>query len=149
MSGEHLAESGEDRGSTRREFVKATVVGAVGLTVGYKPSSTDATGGKAPPPAPHNPRTYDAMPTRNLGNTRYRKGDVTGKRTERGRRVLMMPVSDDALKDWTQPPCAPKTDSSCQPGCVVGAVLALSAPFELPWRVAPEMGRKGGTEKGT
>lgn len=72
MSGEHLSEARQSRGLTRREFVKAPVVGAVGLTVGYKPSSTDATGGKAPPPASHNPRTYDAMPTRNVGETRHR-----------------------------------------------------------------------------
>jgi hypothetical protein len=58
-------------GATRREFVKATMAGAVGLTVASQASAAQATG---EPPAPYNPRTFGAMPTRNLGRTGYRVG---------------------------------------------------------------------------
>jgi hypothetical protein len=61
----------EQQGSTRREFVKATVAGAVGAAVGIQATRADAS---LPPSLPHNPRTYGAMPTRNLGKTGHRVG---------------------------------------------------------------------------
>jgi uncharacterized protein len=71
MAEEHPVRKTEQEGSTRREFVKATVAGAVGVTVGYQALRTEAT---VPHPAPHNPRTFAAMPTRNLGKTGHRVG---------------------------------------------------------------------------
>ena len=61
----------ENSGSTRRAFVKTAVTGAVGMAVGYQASRTEAT---VPHPAPHNPRTFATMPTRNLGKTGHRVG---------------------------------------------------------------------------
>jgi len=66
--------AGEPRGSTRREFVKTTVAGAVGVTVGSQVSRGEADVLKAPPGGPFNARTFGAMPTRNLGKTGYRVG---------------------------------------------------------------------------
>lgn len=62
------------KGSTRREFVKATVAGAVGVTVGYQISDSAAEVPKAPSGVPFNERTFAAMPTRNLGKTGHRVG---------------------------------------------------------------------------
>src|SRR5512136_1968867 len=64
----------DQQGSTRREFVKTTVAGAVGVTVGYQVSRSEADVPKAPPGVPFNERTFAAMPTRNLGLTGYRVG---------------------------------------------------------------------------
>jgi hypothetical protein len=59
--------------TTRRDFVRAGVAGAVGLAVGGQAARSE---GVAPMPAsaPFNPRTHAAMPTRNLGKTGYRVG---------------------------------------------------------------------------
>jgi len=62
-----------DNGS-RREFVKAGLAGAVGLALGSQsPASAHSPAAEQPAP-PYNPRTFDAMPTRNLGKTGYRVG---------------------------------------------------------------------------
>jgi len=71
---EQYAVTTDQQGSTRREFVKATVAGAVGVTVGYQASRSEADVPKAPPGVPFNERTFAAMPTRNLGKTGYRVG---------------------------------------------------------------------------
>ena len=62
-----------DNGS-RREFVKAGLAGAVGFALGSQSlaSAHSAAAEQAAPP--YNPRTFDAMPTRNLGKTGYRVG---------------------------------------------------------------------------
>ena len=64
----------EKHGSTRREFVKTAMAGAVGVTVGYQASRSEADVPKAPPGGPFNERTFAAMPTRNLGKTGHRVG---------------------------------------------------------------------------
>jgi predicted aldo/keto reductase-like oxidoreductase len=64
----------EKQGSTRRDFVKAGVAGAVGVTVGFQASPSEADMSQGPPGAPFNERTFSAMPTRNLGKTGYRVG---------------------------------------------------------------------------
>jgi predicted aldo/keto reductase-like oxidoreductase len=64
----------EKQGSTRREFVKTAMTGAVGVTVGYQVSRSEADVPKAPPGGPFNERTFAAMPTRNLGKTGHRVG---------------------------------------------------------------------------
>jgi aryl-alcohol dehydrogenase-like predicted oxidoreductase len=62
-----------DSGS-RREFVKAGLAGAVGFALGSQgPASAHSPDAQQPAP-PYNPRTFDAMPTRNLGKTGYRVG---------------------------------------------------------------------------
>ncbi len=61
-------------GCSRRDFVVAGVTGAVGLTLGSQiPASAQAPAAEQPAP-PYNPRTFAAMPTRNLGRTGYRVG---------------------------------------------------------------------------
>jgi predicted aldo/keto reductase-like oxidoreductase len=73
--GEHKPTKGtEKQSSTRREFVKTAVAGAVGVTVGYQVSRSEADVPKAPPGGPFNERTFAAMPTRNLGKTGHRVG---------------------------------------------------------------------------
>jgi len=73
--GEHKPTKGtEKQGSTRREFVKTAMTGAVGVTVGYQVSRSEADVPKAPPGGPFNERTFAAMPTRNLGKTGHRVG---------------------------------------------------------------------------
>jgi hypothetical protein len=64
----------EQQRSTRRQFVKTTVAGAVGVTVGCQVSRSEANVPKAPPGLPFNERTFAAMPTRNLGKTGHRVG---------------------------------------------------------------------------
>jgi predicted aldo/keto reductase-like oxidoreductase len=72
---EHKPVMGAERqGSTRREFVKTAMSGAVGVTVGYQASRSEANVPKAPPGGPFNERTFAAMPTRNLGKTGHRVG---------------------------------------------------------------------------
>jgi len=71
---EQYAVTTDQQGSTRREFVKATVAGAVGVTVGYQASRSEADVPKVPLGLPFNERTFAAMPTRNLGKTGYRVG---------------------------------------------------------------------------
>ena len=72
---EHQPPKGrEKQGSTRREFVKTAMTGAVGVTVGYQVSRSEADVPKAPPGGPFNERTFAAMPTRNLGKTGHRVG---------------------------------------------------------------------------
>jgi hypothetical protein len=59
---------------SRREFVKTGVAGAMGITLGYQiPASAKAHTAEELA-APYNPRTFAAMPTRNLGKTGYRVG---------------------------------------------------------------------------
>lgn len=60
-------------GASRREFVKAAAAGAVGLAVGAQAARSEAAG-PAAGAGPYNPRTFAAMPTRNLGRTGYRVG---------------------------------------------------------------------------
>ena len=60
--------------STRRDFFKLGVTGAVGLTVGQQLSKTQELKGSNKPQAPYNERTHKMMPTRNLGKTGYRVG---------------------------------------------------------------------------
>ena len=74
MNDERPSKTAENRGATRREFVKASVAGAVGLTLGYQASRADADAPKPQLLAPYNARTVSAMPTRNLGKTGYRVG---------------------------------------------------------------------------
>jgi hypothetical protein len=70
-----------DEGSTRRQFVRTTVAGAVGVTVGYQASRGDENAPKAPSGAPFTERTFAAMPTRNLGKTGYRRRCASGARS--------------------------------------------------------------------
>lgn len=65
----------DDRdGCSRREFVMSGVAGAVALTLGNQiPASAQSQTSEQPAP-PYNPRTFAAMPTRNLGQTGYRVG---------------------------------------------------------------------------
>jgi len=59
---------------SRRDFVKTGVASAVGLALGAQ-SQTSAQAPAAEQAAvPYNPRTFGAMPTRNLGRTGYRVG---------------------------------------------------------------------------
>jgi predicted aldo/keto reductase-like oxidoreductase len=74
MQAEHPTNDAENPGSTRREFVKTGVAGAVGVTVGYRATASAADVAGAQRPAPYNERTSSAMPTRNLGKTGYRVG---------------------------------------------------------------------------
>ncbi len=60
--------------STRRDFFKLGVSGAVGLTVGQQLSEHATVKGSNKPGAPYNERTHKMMPTRNLGKTGYRVG---------------------------------------------------------------------------
>jgi predicted aldo/keto reductase-like oxidoreductase len=60
--------------STRRDFFKLGVTGAVGLTVGQQLSKTQELKGSNAPQTPYNERTHTMMPTRNLGKTGYRVG---------------------------------------------------------------------------
>src|SRR6516165_468857 len=60
-----------DRNSSRREFLKTTGVVTAGLVAGSLAAGANAS---ATTFEPHNPRTNDAMPTRNLGKTGYRVG---------------------------------------------------------------------------
>jgi len=72
---EHQPPQGtEKQGSTRREFVKTAMAGAVGVTVGYQASRSEADVPKTPPGGPFNERTFAAMPTRNLSKTGHRVG---------------------------------------------------------------------------
>jgi len=68
------AEKAEREGATRRDFVKAGVAGAVGLTIGQQASNANHNPAAQRPAPPYNPRTHLAMPTRNLGETGYRPG---------------------------------------------------------------------------
>jgi hypothetical protein len=74
MGGHKPAKGTELQGATRREFVKTAMAGAVGVTVGYQASRSEADVPKAPPGGPFNERTLAAMPTRNLGKTGHRVG---------------------------------------------------------------------------
>ena len=61
----------------RRSFLKTGGALAAGLLVPAAAASaadTDTPHNKALPPLPFNPRTHDAMPTRNLGKTGYKVG---------------------------------------------------------------------------
>jgi hypothetical protein len=59
---------------SRREFVKAGLAGAVGFALGSQsPASAHSPAAEQLAP-PCNPRTFAAMPTRNLGKTGYRVG---------------------------------------------------------------------------
>ncbi len=58
----------------RRSFLKTGGALAAGLLVPTAASATDMTPVKTLPPLPFNPRTHDAMPTRNLGKTGYKVG---------------------------------------------------------------------------
>jgi len=69
-------EDPEGTRATRREFVKASVAGAVGLTVGMQAAGSEAQAPKTEPAAPYNERTFAAMPTRNLGADRLPGGDL-------------------------------------------------------------------------
>jgi len=61
-------------GCSRREFVVTGVTGAAGFTLGSQiPASAHSPAAEQPAP-PYNPRTFAAMPTRNLGKTGYRVG---------------------------------------------------------------------------
>jgi aryl-alcohol dehydrogenase-like predicted oxidoreductase len=61
-------------GFSRRDFVRTGVAGAVGLAVGSQAgASADPAPAEQQAP-PYNPRTFGAMPTRNLGRTGYRVG---------------------------------------------------------------------------
>lgn len=60
--------------SSRREFVRNTVAGAVALSVGAQVTPAPAAPQVAGQTPPFNPRTFGAMPTRNLGRTGYRVG---------------------------------------------------------------------------
>jgi uncharacterized protein len=62
-----------DVSTTRRDFVKTGVAGAVGLSLGGQIAGARGQAEQQIPP-PYNPRTYMAMPTRNLGRTGYRVG---------------------------------------------------------------------------
>jgi len=73
MGGEQIDRQEHEHDTTRRDFVKAGMAGAVGLAVGAAAAGSEAV--VAPPPgAPFNERTFAAMPTRNLGKTGYRVG---------------------------------------------------------------------------
>jgi len=61
-------------GFSRREFVTTSVAGAIGLTLGSQIRATAHTPAEEQPAPPYNPRTFAAMPTRNLGKTGYRVG---------------------------------------------------------------------------
>jgi aryl-alcohol dehydrogenase-like predicted oxidoreductase len=74
MSEQDAVTTTEPSGATRRAFVKTAMAGAVGVTVGYQASRTEANVPKALPGVPFNERTFAAMPTRNLGKTGYRVG---------------------------------------------------------------------------
>ncbi len=58
----------------RRSFLKTGGALAAGLLVPTAASATDTTPAKTLPPLPFNPKTHDAMPTRNLGKTGYKVG---------------------------------------------------------------------------
>jgi len=71
---ENSKQSTDSQSSSRRDFVKVGLTGAMGLTLGKQVSGTDR---KRPGPQssiPFNPRTQTAMPTRNLGKTGYKVG---------------------------------------------------------------------------
>jgi len=70
---EHSKNSNRD-GYSRREFVKAGVAGAVGMTLGSQLAAPAQSPVAEQPAAPYNPRTFAAMPTRNLGRTGHRVG---------------------------------------------------------------------------
>ncbi|HXE76113.1 MAG TPA: aldo/keto reductase [Candidatus Xenobia bacterium] len=55
-------------GVDRRDFLKLGTAATLGFFAGALPAGAQ----KALPPLPENPRTRDAMPTRNLGKTGYR-----------------------------------------------------------------------------
>lgn len=61
-------------GFSRREFVKTGVAGVVGATLGSQTGASAQLHAAEQPAPPYNPRTFAAMPTRNLGRTGYRVG---------------------------------------------------------------------------
>ncbi len=58
----------------RRSFLKTGGALAAGLLVPTAASAADTATAKTLPPLPFNPKTHDAMPTRNLGKTGYKVG---------------------------------------------------------------------------
>jgi hypothetical protein len=61
-------------GASRRDFFKAGVAGAVGLTLGQQAGNAAQESAASKSAATFNPRTHLAMPMRNLGRTGYRTG---------------------------------------------------------------------------
>jgi len=61
-------------GSSRRDFLKTGAAAAVGMAAGSQLRGAPAEEAGGQPPAPYNPRTHQAMPTRNLGRTGHRVG---------------------------------------------------------------------------
>jgi aryl-alcohol dehydrogenase-like predicted oxidoreductase len=59
---------------SRRDFVKTGVASAVGLALGAQSQTSAQAPAAEQPTVPYNPRTFGAMPTRNLGRTGYRVG---------------------------------------------------------------------------
>jgi uncharacterized protein len=67
-------DSDHRQSSSRRDFFKAGIAGTVGLTVGDSVAAEPQAPTSPQPAPPYNPRTFGAMPTRNLGRTGYRTG---------------------------------------------------------------------------
>jgi aryl-alcohol dehydrogenase-like predicted oxidoreductase len=63
----------ESAGTSRRDFVRYGMAGAVGLAAGTQLKGSRPRSGEEPG-APYNERTHTIMPTRNLGKTGYRVG---------------------------------------------------------------------------
>lgn len=73
MSNKNLS-SRQSPGSSRREFVKTGVAGAVGLSVGSAATANSQALPEGAKGHPYNPRTHLQMPTRNLGRTGHKVG---------------------------------------------------------------------------
>jgi hypothetical protein len=61
-------------GFSRRDFVRTGVAGTVGLALGNQAATSASPAPAEQQAPPFNPRTFAAMPTRNLGKTGYRVG---------------------------------------------------------------------------
>jgi uncharacterized protein len=64
----------EDFRRNRRAFLKGSTAAAAALAGSALTSALPASADTRPGPLPNNPRTQDAMPTRNLGRTGYKVG---------------------------------------------------------------------------
>jgi hypothetical protein len=73
--GEHGGEPEKTSALSRRSFVSSGVAATLGAAAGAAVASgAQETAAAKPKGAPYNPRTKDAMPTRNLGRTGYQVG---------------------------------------------------------------------------
>ena len=124
----------------RRDFLRLGTTASAGLLTGALATRT----GAALPPLPVNPRTPEAMPTRNLGRTGYRVGIFgLGARAKKASAFIVMAIMGGALLPKVMGAIADKYDVSR--GFVVPAgCFAIVALYGLFWpRLSNAQGVRG------